>query len=188
MARDLVVTENITVDSVIDAAGDWFLPSGADDARDVGELREVEEQLRLRADAVLLGRLTFDAFWSYWPNQTDDQTGVSAFLDQVDKFVVSSTLDEPGWEHTRILRGDLVEEVTALKRRPGGDIVATGSIRLVHALGDAGLVDEYRLFVYPAVVGRGRRLFDTPSAPPRLELVEAHPFASGIVLLRYRTC
>jgi dihydrofolate reductase len=185
--RDLIITENVTVDSVIDATGDWFVPAGAEDATDVAEMREVEERLRATADALLVGRATFEAFREYWPQQTDDQTGVSDYLNRVDKYVISSTLTEPRWKGTTVLRGDLADEVSSLKSRAGGDIVATGSITMVHALNRTGLVDEYRLFVYPVVLGRGRRLFEDPGEPPELHLVEAHPFASGIVLLRYRT-
>jgi dihydrofolate reductase len=187
MPRDLIVTENITVDSVIDASGDWFVPAGAENAADVTEMRRVEERLRATADALLVGRATFEAFRSYWPHQTDDQTGVSEYLNGVDKYVISSTLTDPGWSGTTILRGDLADEVAGLKNRAGGDIVATGSITLVHALNRTELVDEYRLFVYPVVMGRGRRLFDDPVDHPDLKLFEAHPFSSGVVLLRYRT-
>ena len=186
MARDLIVTENITVDSVIDATGDWFVPSGSEKPEHVAEMREVEEPLRATADALLVGRLTFEAFRGYWPQRTDDTTGVTAYLNRVDKYVVSSTLEEPGWEGTTVLRGDIADEVAALKDRRGGDIVTTGSITLVHALGQAGLVDEYRLFVYPVVLGEGRRLFDGPPQRHELELVETHAFTSGVVLLRYR--
>ena len=186
VARDLIVTENITVDSVIDATGDWFVPSGSEDPDHVAEMREVEERLRVTADALLVGRLTFEAFRGYWPRQTDDTTGVTDYLNRVDKFVISSTLEEPGWEGTTVLRGDVADEVAALKDRPGGDIVTTGSITLVHAVGRAGLVDEYRLFVYPVVLGQGRRLFEGAAERHELALVETHAFTSGIVLLRYR--
>jgi dihydrofolate reductase len=186
VARDLIVTENTTIDSVIDATGDWFVPSGSEDPDHVAEMRDVEERLRANADALLVGRLTFEAFRGYWPRQTDDTTGVTEYLNRVDKYVISSTLEEPGWEGTTVLRGDVADEVAALKDRPGGDIVTTGSITLVHALGRAGLVDEYRLFVYPVVLGQGRRLFEGPVGRHELALVESHAFTSGIVLLRYR--
>lgn len=186
MARDLIVTENITIDSVVDATGDWFVPSGSEDPDHVTEMRAVEARLRATADAVLVGRLTFEAFRGYWPRQTDDTTGVTDYLNRVDKYVISSTLEEPGWAGTTVLRGDVADEVAALKDRPGGDIVTTGSITLVHALGRAGLVDEYRLFVYPVVLGQGRRLFEGPAERHELTLVETHAFTSGIVLLRYR--
>jgi dihydrofolate reductase len=186
VARDLIVTENVTVDSVIDATGDWFAPSGSEKPEHVAEMREVEERLRATADALLVGRLTFEAFRGYWPRQTDDATGVTEYLNRVDKYVVSSTLEEPGWQGTTVLRGDVADEVAALKDRQGGDIVTTGSITLVHALGRTGLVDEYRLFVYPVVLGEGRRLFAGPPERHQLELVETHAFTSGVVLLRYR--
>jgi dihydrofolate reductase len=85
------------------------------------------------------------------------------------------------------VRGDVADEVAALKDRPGGDIVTTGSITLVHALDQAGLVDEYRLFMHPVVLGQGRRLFEPSAESHKLELAESHAFTSGIVLLRYRT-
>jgi dihydrofolate reductase len=186
VARDLIVTENITVDSVIDASGDWFVPSGSQDPEQVAEMRTIEERLRATADALLVGRRTFEAFRAYWPQRTDDPSGVAAYLDRVDKYVLSATLDTPGWDGTTILRGDLEEEVKELKARQGSDIVVTGSISVVHALNQTDLVDEYRLFVYPVVLGTGLRLFDGPPNR-RLELVETHAFSSGVVLLRCRT-
>jgi dihydrofolate reductase len=96
-------------------------------------------------------------------------------------------MDDPEWEHTTVLEGSRFEDVIrALKSKPGKDIVTTGSITLVHALIGAGLVDEYRLFVYPVVLGRGRRLFPDGTEVPSLRLVETRPFRSGVVLLRYR--
>jgi dihydrofolate reductase len=184
--RDLIVTENITLDGVIDASEGWFSVADdgeADQSDLVAALREQSEA----ADAVLFGRVTFEEMRGYWPRQTDDTTGVTDYLNRVTKYVVSSTIGDPEWEHTTVLRGDaLQEELRALKSRPGGDIVATGSITLVRALIAAGLVDEYRLFVYPVVLGRGPRLFADATEVPRLRLVESRPFRSGIVLLRYR--
>jgi dihydrofolate reductase len=123
----------------------------------------------------------------YWPRQTDDLTGVSDYLNRVTKYVVSSTLGDPQWEGTVVLPGDgFADELRALKARPGGDIVATGSITLVRSLIAAGLVDEYRLFQYPVVLGRGARLFAEGTRIPSLRLIETRPFHSGLVLLRYR--
>jgi dihydrofolate reductase len=99
--------------------------------------------------------------------------------------VVSSTLTDPQWQNTTILSGDPVTEVQALKVQPGQDIVVTGSITLCHALIPAGLVDEYRLFVYPVVQGRGRRLFPEGYELPRLRLLEVKSFRGGITLSRY---
>jgi dihydrofolate reductase len=181
--RKLVVTQNITLDGVIDMSGGWFDPLAQD--VDQSDIAEVTAQHSKVADALLVGRNTFEAFREFWPAQTDDPTGVSDYLNAVQKYVVSSTLAEPGWQHSTVLRGELVDEVGALKERPGLDIVSTGSIRLVHALIAAGLVDEFRLFVFPLVVGRGARLFE--STDTRLQLVESRSFRSGAVLLRYAT-
>ena len=107
--RDLVITENITLDGVIDMAGGWFDP-GADDP----DLTAAIAEQREAADAFLVGRTTFEQMRGFWPQQTDDQTGVSEYLNRVAKYVVSSTLTEPGWEPTTILRG--LDDVRALKQ------------------------------------------------------------------------
>ena len=177
--RKLIVTENATVDGVIEMAGGWFDPLAAGQA----DMAAVTAEHSRAADGLLLGRRTFEAFRAFWPNQTGEPTGVAEYLNRVSKYVVSSTLDEPGWENTTILRGDLVEEVRRLKAADGRDIVTTGSVELVHALIAAGLVDEYRLFVFPVVVGRGARLFE--GADLSLQLIQTRSFASGAVLLRY---
>jgi dihydrofolate reductase len=184
--RDLIVTENITLDGVIDASEGWF--SVANDAEvDQSDLVAALRQQSAAADAVLFGRVTFEQMRGYWPEQTDDTTGVSDYLNTVAKYVVSSTMGDPEWEHSTVLRGPAFrDEIRALKSKPGKDIVTTGSITLVHALIAAGLVDEYRLFVYPVVLGRGERLFADATEVPRLGLVETRPFRSGVVLLRYR--
>jgi dihydrofolate reductase len=98
---------------------------------------------------------------------------------------VSSTLTDPQWERSTVLSGDVEDEVRRLKEEPGKDIVTTGSIRLVHSLIAAGLVDEYRLFTYPVVVGRGARLFEDAANVPRLALAGSQAFNSGVVLTRY---
>ena len=99
---------------------------------------------------------------------------------------MSSTITDPGWENSTVLRGPLAEEITRLKEQPGRDIVTSGSIPLVHGLIAEGLVDEYRLFVYPVVVGRGARLFEEGTSVPNLELTDSRTFTSGVVLLTYR--
>jgi dihydrofolate reductase len=180
--RTLAITQNITLDGSIEMLGDWFDPSGQGDMDDLME--EIHAQDR-RADALLVGRQTFEDLRGYWPLQSDDQTGIADYLDQVQKYVVSSTMTDPGWAHTEVLAGDVLDEVRALKERDGQDIVLTGSIRLGHALIAAGLVDEYRLIVYPVVQGRGRRLFPDGVEAPWLELRDLKRFRSGIALLVY---
>jgi dihydrofolate reductase len=179
--RKLVITQNITLDGSIEMLDDWFDPQ----LQDEDLLAESHRQDSL-ADALLLGRQTFEDFRGYWPEQTDDPTGVTDYLNRVAKYVVSSTMTDPRWENSTVLAGDAVEQATALKSGPGKDIVLTGSITLAHTLIAAGLVDEYRMFVYPAVQGRGRRLFPDGTAMEKLTLA-APPkaFQSGITLLRY---
>ncbi|MEV0245959.1 dihydrofolate reductase family protein [Nocardia sp. NPDC050712] len=181
--RDLVVTENITVDGVIDATAGWFTV-GNDAAVDDSDITAELAAHTADCDAVLFGRRTFEDMRGYWPEQQDDQTGITDDLNQIAKYVVSRTMDDPGWQNSFVLRD--LDAVRALKRQPGKDIVSTGSISLVHDLIRAGLVDEYRLFVYPVVLGRGARLFADGFEAPKLRLVETKTFRSGVVLLRYR--
>lgn len=110
---------------------------------------------------------------------------MAEYLDNVDKYVVSSTLRDPAWQNTTILCGDPIEQVRALKAGPGRDIVTTGSIALCHSLIEAGLVDEYRLFVFPVVQGRGRRLFPDGYTRAALRLLDSRRFRGGVALARY---
>jgi dihydrofolate reductase len=165
---------------VVEALDGWFgSTSGGDD------VVAAERDLYAACDAVLLGRRTYEDFKGYWPLQTDVITGIADSLNRAEKYVVSSTMRESDWQNTTFLNGPPTEEVARLKAQPGQDIVATGSITLVRALIAAGLVDEYRLFVYPVVVGRGRRLFPD-GLGDTLHLADMRAFRSGIVLLTYR--
>ena len=182
--RTLAITQNITVDGAIEMLGDWFSPQDQADV-DSSDLLEELHRHDSRSDAFLTGRQTFEDLRGYWPKQSDDGTGITDYLNQVHKYVVSSTMTDPQWQNTTILSGDPVAEVRALKQQPGQDITVTGSITLCHALIEAGLVDEYRLFVYPVVQGRGRRLFPDGFELPKLRLLEAKAFRSGITYSRY---
>jgi dihydrofolate reductase len=184
--RKLAVTENITLDGVIDASEGWFVPSGEEEV-DQSDLNPALRDQTAAADAVLLGRVTFEEMRGFRPLQTDDQTGVTDYLNNVEKYVVTSTMTEPGWQHSTVLSGDVGESIRELKGREGKDIVVTGSITLVHELIARGLVDEYRMFVYPVVIGRGARLFEDATNVGKLRFVDCRPFSSGIVLTRYST-
>ncbi|QLL09865.1 dihydrofolate reductase family protein [Mycobacterium vicinigordonae] len=179
--RSLIITQNMTLDGSVEMLGDWFDPQLQDDDL-IAEMRRQD----LTADALLLGRQTFEDFRSYWPHQVDDPTGIAEYVNTVAKYVVSCTLIDPGWENSTILSGEPVQRIRKLKATPGGDIVATGSITLCQSLIGAGLVDEYRLFVYPIVQGAGRRLFPDgttisglrPAAVPMT-------FPSGVTLVSW---
>src|SRR4051812_10694689 len=182
--RTFAITQNLTLDGSVEFLDDWFDPQ----ARGLGDMADLQEEVQRQSaasDAMLLGRRTFEDFRSYWPHREDDTTGTSAYLDGVAKYVVSSTLTEPGWENTTVLAGDPVEAVRALRDTDGADIVLTGSISLGHALIQAGVVDELRLFTYPVVQGRGRRLFPDGFQQDRLRLLDTRSFRSGITLATY---
>jgi dihydrofolate reductase len=181
--RTLAITQNITVDGAIEMIGDWFDPQAQaeDDSSDLLEELHRQDQA---ADALLLGRQTFEDFRGYWREQPGDGTGISDYLNEVQKYVVSSTMTDPKWQNSTVLTDGPIEAVQALKAQPGRDIVVTGSMTLCHALIEAGLVDEYRLFGYPLVQGRGRRLFPDGHATD-LRLLEAKAFESGITFARY---
>jgi dihydrofolate reductase len=135
-----------------------------------------------RADAFLFGRKTYELMAAYW-SQVDDPGEVTAEkLNQLPKFVVSSTLRDPGWHDTTVVSGDLVEEVTALKQRPGdGELQVHGSAALAASLHAAGLVDEYRLVVFPVSVGKGKRLFTDEAPATGFSLVESRVTSAGAV-------
>jgi dihydrofolate reductase len=176
--RTLAITQNITVDGAVEMLGDWFDPTNDDE-----QLRAATRRLSERGDALLLGRQTFEDFRGYWPQRTDEPAG--AFLDRVQKYVVSSSMTDAQWHNSTILSGDPIHEVRRLKDSDGRDITLSGSITLAHAALAAGLVDEIRLLIYPAVQGRGRGLVPEGTSIPHLELLESQAFRSGVVLLRY---
>lgn len=182
--RTLAITQNVTLDGSIEMLGDWFDPQGQGDVDNSDLLAELHRQSST-ADGFLAGRQTFEDLRGYWPKLAGDPTGVSDYLDRVQKYVVSSTMTDPQWQNSTILSGDPIAAVRALKERPGQDVVVTGSIALCHALIGAGLVDEYRLFVVPVVQGRGRRLFPDGYELSTLRLLEATSFRNGITYSRY---
>ncbi|MDQ4039882.1 MAG: dihydrofolate reductase family protein [Actinomycetota bacterium] len=183
--RKLVVAENISANGVIEFLDPWFDPG---DQEDDDQLEVVRAHMAAES-ALLLGRETFEDFRGYWPLQSDDSTGFTAHLNQVQKYVLSSTLSDPAWDNTTVLSGPLEDEVRTLKATPGGEIGITGSISVVHALMRADLVDEYRLFVYPVLTSHGRNLVPDGLSMQGLRLQESRSFRSGVALLTYtRPC
>ena len=178
--RRLLLTENITADGRIEMLDEWFDPSPDGGIQD---WLHATERLGAFTDAVLVGRQTFEDFRGYWPQHTDEPAG--AYLDQVQKYIVSSSMTDPQWRNSTVLSGDPVDEVRRLKGSDGGDVTLSGSITLAHAVLAAGLVDEIRLLVFPAVQGRGQGLVAEGTSIPRLQLLESQAFRSGVALLRY---
>src|SRR5690348_6612694 len=118
--RSLIITQNATLDGSIEMLQDWFDPQAQDDEL-IAEVRRQDET----ADALLLGRKTFEDFRGYWPHQTDDPSGVADYINSVAKYVVSSTMTDPEWGNSSVLSGDPVTDVATLKEAPGGDIVVS---------------------------------------------------------------
>ena len=181
MTHHLVITQNSSLDGRIEFLDAWFDPSPDD--QDVADLEEEMDRQGDACAAMLLGRRTFEEFRGYWPQHEDQPAGAS--LARLQKYVVSRTLGDPGWRNSTVLSGDPLEEVARLKDSGDGDLVVTGSITLTHALFGAGLVDELRLFVYPAVQGRGRGLTPDGSTLYDLTPLESRAFRGGVTLLRY---
>jgi dihydrofolate reductase len=181
----LVVTEFLSLDGVMEAPGgeDFKYPgwSFAFDRGDDGNRFKLEETLE--TDALLLGRVTYESFAGAWPNREGD------FADKFNtmpKYVVSSTLEDPEWHNTIVLKGDAAEEAARLKEQVDGIVQTPGSLRLVQTLLEHDLVDELHLMVFPVILGTGRHLFGTTTEKTDWRLVEARPVGSdGVLVLIY---
>ena len=185
----IVVSEFVSLDSVMED------PGGAEGFRHGGWTFQFErgpegDAFKLdelhAADALLLGRVTYEGFAQAWPS-INDPDGFADKMNSMRKYVVSSTLrdEDASWNNTVVLRGDVAAEVAELRTRPGGDVLVAGSARLATALVAHGLVDEFRLMVFPIVLGAGRRLFGDAPEASRLTLTSSTTTAAGILLLTY---
>jgi dihydrofolate reductase len=185
--RRIVVTEFVSADGVIEDPGgaEGFRHGGWTFKFDDAEGMKYKLDETLEHDALLLGRITYQGFAKAWPGMTDD-AGFADKMNSMPKYVVSRTLTEATWNNSAILRGDLAQEIGALKAQDGGDVLVAGSATLVRGLTDLGLVDEYRLMMFPIALGEGKRLFDGIADPATLRLVEARPLHSGTVILTYQ--
>ena len=181
----IVVTEFISLDGVIEA------PGGGEDYKYGGwtfEIDRGDEGNRFKLDetmtsaALLLGRRTYEGFAAAWPERDGE------FADKFNtmpKYVVSSTLRDPEWSNSTVLSGDVVDEITKLKREQDGDIVVHGSAQLVQALIENDLVDELRLMVFPVVLGTGKRLFGQTTDKKRLRLSSSTVVGDGVAIQVY---
>ena len=138
------------------------------------------------AECFLLGRRTYEIFAASWPNFPDKDDPVASRLNTLPKYVVSTTLENADWQPTTIVRGDVPATVAKLKEQYRGEIQVHGSAGLAQTLHSHGLIDEYRLFIEPVVLGTGKRLFEPTAAPTALQLVESQAMGKGTVLAIYR--
>lgn len=178
--RKVIVSEFVTLDGIIEAPEKWQSPYLSDDV-----VETIQAQI-LAYGAMLLGRVTYEEFAAYWPSQTKNEFGIADKLNSMPKFVASSTLEKVDWNNSRLIKENVVEEISKLKQQSGGNIQMTGSATLVQALMQTDLIDEYRLMVYPVVLGSGKRLFRNGSEKKILRLVETKSFSSGVVVLTYQ--
>lgn len=176
--RKVIAYEYVTLDGVVEAPEKWQFPYVSTDVAEV-----IQSQI-LDAEAILLGRATYDIFAASWPLRRNNEFGVADKLNSAPKYVISSTLKSASWNNTTLIRGDAAQEIARIKQQSGGTIGILGSAALVQSLMSSGLIDEYRLMVYPIVLGNGKRLFPMGINLP-LRLVEARTFTSGVLLLRY---
>jgi dihydrofolate reductase len=181
----IVMSENISLDGVIEdpaddegfARGGWVgLIAGRED------LAKVALDEALGAEALLLGRRSYEWFAARWPSRSGE---LADRLNSMPKYVVSSTLEDPAWNNSTILNGDAVGEVSKLKEELDGEIVTLGSFQLLRTLSERDLVDELRLKIFPVVLGTGQRLFGETSDKKSMRLVEIQTLDDGIAYLTY---
>jgi len=182
----IIVTEFASLDGVVED------PGGAEDFKyggwsfeisrgDEGDRFKLDETMG--SDALLLGRVTYEGFADAWPKRDGE---FADKFNNMPKYVVSSTLGNPEWTNTTVLRGDVAEEVATLKQEQDGDIVVHGSVQLAQTLLEHDLVDELRLMVYPVVLGSGKRLFGETSDKKPLKLVDSKTVGDGVAILVYQ--
>jgi dihydrofolate reductase len=176
----VILQMSVTLDGYVagpGGEGDWGLPGEHPDvhAWKLASLRQ--------AGTHIMGRVTYEQMAAHWPTATDDY---AAFMNNLPKVVFSKTLPTAEWPSSRIARGDLTEEIAALKSESGGDIFAHGGATFVQALSRLGLIDEYRLVILPVALGNGLPLFKDLARPLRLDLAEAKSFPGGTVIHVYR--
>jgi dihydrofolate reductase len=178
--RKLIVSSNVTLDGRVDEVRDWALPY--DDAESV----RYHTDLLSHSDGLLFGRKTYEFFAALFPSRS----GELPYVDRINgmaKYVASTTLEDLEWENAQLLEGDAPKAVAKLKRQPRQDLVMYGCHDLMHSLLEHDLIDEFRLWVYPVVLGRGRSLFEDGVERMGLDLVDTAVVPPGVAILTYRS-
>src|ERR687895_1121157 len=181
----IVISENVSLDGVIEdpagvegfRLGGWFWET---DRGEDGEKFTLDKALD--TEALLLGRRSYEFFAATWPSRGGE---LADRLNSLPKYIVSSTLEDPDWNNSTVLKGDVVDEVSKLKQELDGDIVVPASFQLVHTMMEHDLVDELRLKIFPVVLGAGARLFGETSDKKPMRLVDAQTVGDGIAFLTY---
>ena len=179
--RRVIVSEFVSLDGVFEAPDQWHFPYFDE------EMGQEIQAAMGQADAMLMGRVNYEEWADFWPQQDPEENPAAGFMNGVRKYVVSTTLKEPlGWDNSTLKKENVAEEIARLKRQTGGDISISGSGSLVRSLLRDGLIDELRLMVHPVVVGSGKRLFEEGGDQIALELVDFRTFSTGVLYLTYR--
>ena len=178
--RKIVAGEFVSLDGVMEAPDQWQFPYWSD------EMGAVVGEQMATTDAMLLGRVTFQEFVSFWPDKTEEEVPGAGHMNGVQKYVVSTTLDDvSAWQNSTVISGDVVAEIATLKQQPGKDIGITGSATLVQSLLREGLLDELHLLVHPITLGSGKRILDEKAGRVPLTLVESRSLPNGVMYLVY---
>jgi dihydrofolate reductase len=171
----------VSLDGVTESPEKWQLPYFND------EMGEAVGTAMAAADAMLLGRVTYEEFASYWPGVSSEDQPFAEYMNNTPKYVVSRTLEEPlEWNNSTLIKGNVAEEISRLKRQPGKNIGITGSVTLVQSLLQEDLLDELALMIHPVIVRSGKRLFKEGGDPKGLKLVDSKTFSTGVVYLTYQ--
>ena len=178
--RKVIVSEFVSLDGVFEAPDQWHFPYFNDEmGQEIGAAMG-------QADAMLMGRVLYEEWSAFWPQQDSEENPIAARMNGIQKYVVSTTLEGPlGWNNSTLIGENVAEEISRLKQQPGKDISISGSGSLVRSLLKDGLIDELRLMVHPVVVGSGKRLFEEGGEQIALELVDSKTFSTGVVYLTY---
>jgi dihydrofolate reductase len=174
--RSVIVSTYVTLDGVMEAPEKWVFRFWNDE-----HAKYAHDQL-FASDALLMGREVYEEFAASWPSRT---TEFADRMNSLPKYVVSRTLEEAAWNNSTIIKENVAEEVSKLKQQPGQDILMYGGADLMGTLMGHDLIDEYRLWVHPVVLGSGKRLFDGVGDQNILRLVATKTFGSGVVVLTY---
>ncbi|HUP15910.1 MAG TPA: dihydrofolate reductase family protein [Acidimicrobiia bacterium] len=181
----IVVSDNVSLDGVVqDPAGDEGFRFGGwvGKIKDRPELAKLTLDETLGTNALLLGRRSYQWFAARWPSRSGE---LADRINRLPKYVVSSTIEDPDWNNSTVLTGDVVSEVSKLKQELTGEIVVWASFQLVHTLMEHDLIDELRLKIYPVVLGAGERMFGETSDKKSMHLVHTQSVDGEVVLLTY---
>lgn len=184
--RKIIASENVSLDGYFAGPNgeiDWF-----ESSRDM-EIEEYVNEGLNSVDTLLFGRVTYELMASYWPtaDAMKNEPFFAEIMNKLPKIVFSRTLSKVEWHNTRLVKGNIEEEINKMKNQSGKDMVILGSGSIVSAFAQRGLIDEYSLMVYPVVLGRGRSLFQGIKDRLHLKLLKTRTFKSGNVLLHYQS-